>query len=574
MAYVMEAVENWDAPNVADFAADTFPFAGHSSLGLLGRAYDPVRRKIMYCNTLAPVDVELNPTGFTLWDGAISRGPADMLSISTYLNFSVMELDVDTKVVVAYDGYDPASTVPIGIDGSDGTWRRMIGSLAQDEQTPAITDPRTGNYWCHTDASCKIYCFRFEDDYALTLSPYVGTSADHFELFGLTDDWCYVGDEGVSGFNKYSLELIPRLRTADETAADYLLSYAEFEFPYLNDDRTTTTCLTTDGHMFAFTLHTDPTWSYNLYEFTPPVSAPFGGPVVGGGWADVTPWAAGTGPNTDAAPFFRDNDDNTAVVAMALKNDDTIVLLNTLYDAGDYYVYQLQCTYYRPSDATWDYQGAFITGLMDADWQPVDKDSPELASWAFDAFQSASNPMGTGFRPLDTWRDYNSFDYGDDDTERWFYFDVVPVVAGVPQDGAANYHGILAKYRFAFGVAPELVTVIDTVNWDVLYPTYAAAIGNTNVVENSMKQTTVSVVGSPNAKDVGIFDADTSAFWFCGQNDNFYQFDAATFANREAGGINPPAMRLTFGSTPPVPGARRVSNITINYVRRPPGPLA
>lgn len=543
--YVMEAVENWDAAQAAEFGGNVFPDLGHASQMLMGRGYDPVRGKIMYILTDAPIETTTNPTGYTLWDGFDSIAGGASFDNGLYLNLSIAALDTTTKAVTRYDGYTSTSMVPSGIAGSDGTWRRMIGSQAEEEQTPLITDPRTGNVWFHTDADCKIYMTRLEDDYALTISPFVGGASDHFEIFGITDDWVYIGDAGKVG-DFYTLELIPRVRTAPETAADYLLSYASFNASWsVSNQIVFGSCLSTDGKLYVLTLDSVPAqWSFQLYEFTPPDSAPFGGPVVGGGWANVTPWGSGTGPNglsVDTANYFATVEDNTVATPLYLKSEGTVVLLTT-YATGDPAEYHLQLSYYKPGGG-YTFKGDLVSRYMSASW--------EIVATAAEAAWEVGHDTGeiiSCVRPFDTWRDFNSYDYGDDDSERWFYFSTKPVAGGVTQ---AAFSGVFVKYRFAEPDDAVVVQVIDSALWNAGQPDYATAIGTDYVVDASQPLITAPIGGSPPAKDVGV--STDGAFWMCGQNANFYQFDSPTYTNRQANDINPPFLWLQYGEpTPPV----------------------
>lgn len=540
--YVMEAKESYDAANAANFALATFPGGfGNTSQYQAGISYDAVRRKIMYslCWSETAGSV-LNPTGQNLYSGVHYIDAGNNYAERYYLNFSVMELDLATEVVTRYDAYDPASLVPNGVGLSDGTYRRFVEADGFVAQGIKIVDPRNGDIWSHHFAgsprTCLLYNFRRADNFALTISPYVPSADRHLEIFGLSDDWLFVGELGAINANRYAMQLIPRVRTADEVTADFLLSYATFNFPAASVDYVFTSVVTEDGNVYLFAAGvpfppgTDV--DYKLWRLAPPTSAPFGGPVVGGGWTDVTPWGAATGPNTLAADFTQINHDTNTVQAMWLHATSEMALINRYYpndhdpastSALDFHV---QCTYYRPGDLAWSYTGDFVTGYMTSVWG--------MTAVAADAAYAVMD-----IRQTDRYRDYNSYDFGDDDTTRWFVFRVHPVVAGAVV--TITWRTILVEYRFAFGVAPEVVRFLPEDGWDAAYPAYGIDVGDANVVEVSMNL----VPQIDNLLDVGFRDETDGAWWWSGQRDNFYAFDA-TFDNRSAGSVSAPFLRLSL----------------------------
>lgn len=553
----MEAKEDYAAADAAQFALGVFPARGLAATFYVGTSFDPLNREIFYSTCWSQTGSTVaNTTGFPIWTGVHNIASPGNYNELTYNNFAILKVNVDTFAVTSFSAYDSASTVPNGIGGSTGTSRRFVEAAAEQFQGIKIVDPRNRGVWSHhfapTTRTCLIYNFRFEDDYALTLSPYVPSANRHLELFGITDDWVYVGDSGKDTAGFYTLELIPRVRTAAETAADFLLSYASFEMPSPADDYYLRSCLAGDGRMFVLGRNFNAvTNAYRLWRFDPPTSAPFGGPVVGGGWTEVTPWAVATGPNTLSATFDGLTGRKNLAACYWLRAPEVAVCLS-LYTprnhtpvSTDPLDFHYQCTYFRPSDGAWSYAGDFVSGYMTAAWTMTA--DPMAAAWAI----IDDRPV----REFDNYRDFNSYDYsadipGDDDSLRTFLFQCRPVLAGAV-GGPTTRHAILAQYRFAYGVAPALVRKIDERGWDDAYPAYGAAITNTNVVEASMNDPAVDDPPPDFLNDNGLSPAGEDVWWFSGQSYDFFEFNA-TFTNRLAGGagwVSPPLLRLSAAAS-------------------------
>lgn len=554
--YTLEAKDNYEAAESAAFHAGLFPYISLATNAQLGTAYDPVRRTLFYSRTYWSDGLDTtNATGHRVWTGVVGFNAGATYSPDNYNNFSIVSKNIDTDLVTRYNAYDPASTVPNGIGGSDGTARRFTEADATRGQGIKITDPRTGNIWSHHvstgSRTCLLYEFRAQDSYALTISPYVPSADRHLELFGISDNWVVFGDFEKNTTGRYTLECAPRLRQADEVAADYILSYGSFEMPSAFDGLANApirVCVDLNGnYWFLGARRGAGSRNYRLAKFTPP--AIVANPAAGGSVTDITPWTLSTGPNSDAGNYTTAS---TATVlgsfilsnqisVYALHGADALVLINRLYPqmknpvSADPADLKFQCTYVDMNSLAYTFMGSFITGYMTASW--VMTTDPMRAAYAIE-----------DMRETDLYRDYNGYDYsanGIDHASRWFAVVVRPVTGGVVGD-TTTYRVVMVQYRFAPGEAPTLVRFIDEgAAWDPRYPTYAAALGNGNIIYNSMTGNAIMVLG-----DTGIWDAASSAFWYSGvdpaDSRTFNRFDAY-YANREAEFyVAQPFMRLSL----------------------------
>jgi hypothetical protein len=571
-AYLMEAKENLSPSLKAIVDAEII--AGPEVTGIRmsqwqpGISYDRVRGLIIYSACVIPDlsdTTPINTTGHRLWSGVAGRDDGVAVDQGNYWNFHILTLDVNTEVVTSRDVYDSTSLVPNGIGGSDGTARRMSEADYFTAEIVKVVDPRTGNVLSHHTSggarSCLIYEFRLSENYLQTISPYVPSGNRHLEIFGINDDWYLIGDLGKNTANRFTMELLPRLRTSDEVAADYLLSYASFQFPVGTEDYFFRTILDAEGSLYLYGSTAFAARDYKLWKLTMPTSAPFGGPVVGGGWTNITPWAAGTGPNTDAAGYRGGIAQNSEVLALRIA-DDELALVTKFYPGTVYPTpttdpldLQFDCTYVDLTGATFDHHSGFVTGYMTEDW--VSTAVAADAAWAVqDCYQ------------LDTDVEYNSYSFAADEfnyTTRRIYFVVRPVIAGVvtppydddPPDNGT--HIVMVKYAFASGSAPVVVEVnslpaLDEQLWDDEYPAYAAAIGNTNVVYRSLQ---VDILSNQTVYDSGIWVESQNAWWWSGQRSNLWKLDAA-FTDRDGYlggvGLGMPFLKISLGTSPMPPG--------------------
>ncbi len=470
-----------------------------------------------------------------------------------------------------------------GFDGtSDGTYRRFVES--QDKAFPLLVDPRTGNVWFHVDSLsgdyiCTVYMLprevvqpssspvleplaaapsgccdhpdasapvKLSDQFVQTISPLLPTHyASHMEPIGISDNWAYIVEStGSAEPSNYHLCLSPRTIEAQETAADHLLTYANFAFPTLFNN------MSSGPNAFVFTRKqttyflkmaiksggTSIARGYKLYRFDEPSAAPFAGPVVGGGFTDVTPWAVGTGPNTNAASYtynqatgqdkwsyptnnflyYLSTQDQVAIVSkfFSWQTSNTLVTDPTLTF--------FDLTYYDIAGATFDYHHAFVRGYMKADWTPLS--SATDAAWiVIDALQ------------LNSFASYNTYTFpGHDYTKVWFAFTVQPYDAAFATPDKDLWHTIFVQYQLAYGSAPAVLQIIDEAHWDDAYINYGTDIGNANVVWNSQ-----GVTNQDEISNAGIYDPKTRAFWWGGDSNLLQLPDASG---------NPPFLKLTASS--------------------------
>lgn len=199
-----------------------------------------------------------------------------------------------------------------GSVGSDGTWRRMNYDFSTlGLNLPGMVNPRTNDLWMHGE-SCALYLLRKQDNFSQIISPLGPIQNLNSPMYpiGITSNWAYVmQSSSPSTTGQYFLHLIPGTLTATEVSADRLLSYAIFPYPTTGGqnqffDMYFRQCFDHLGNFYV--VSTQPPGvakDIRFWKFTPPSSASFTGPVVGGGFTDITPWGPATGPNTFAGPY-------------------------------------------------------------------------------------------------------------------------------------------------------------------------------------------------------------------------------------------------------------------------------
>ena len=594
--YVMEAKENYDSTRVSYIAG----LSSYSSVNLCtsqnhqGIQWDPVRRKLMYIyaeNT--PSSPTTNTTGHTLWDGQTAYANGAALSRATHFNTSVCVKDIDTDAVTFYSTYDSTKTVPSGIGGSDGTYRRCTldfhaNSVNDGGNGPGMTDPYTGNFWINSQ-SCELYCFRLQDNYAQIISPLFpvhgsdnAVSPVGFTTTGATGPWTFGREinQTVDPTSAY-LYLIPKDITSTETTHDYLLAYATYSYPVTEATAKEFHLCNREvfdhsGNMYLFHCSAEGGKNFKLYKFTLPTSAPYGGPTVGGGFTDITPWDASSGPNGDGPDYTVVRDDypfnwpGTAdVIPMYLPVTDDLVLISkflpnekTEYSTDPALMFW-SCTYvHAPSGTpTFDHHSKFVTGYMTADWSPTTE--ADAAYSVMDAFET-NNYLGQS--DYDYTNDVTGLDY----SKRWFAFVCTKMSGGVSDNSPRI---VFVEYQFVNGSAPQVVQVIDEQGWDDAYPgkthtsdvyaPYSAVTCNTVAV--AMDAAGFNTCYPQARWDNGVFDPETKSFWFsggatdqAGQTAFFSLFDSA-FSDRMQdgshvpGGSNiaavPPFLKLSFAET-------------------------
>src|SRR5258706_3861198 len=239
--YIMTAEENYDPGRVSYIAALTTYTGTHigTDQTYQGVQWDPVRRNLMYMYTeYIPSTPVTNTTGFSIWDGTTAIAPGGTVGPSVSLNSSVGIKSIDTGAVVFRLNYNSASVVPLGIGGSDGTYRRYTHDFTTaGGNGPGMTDPYTGDFWINSE-SCELYCFRLSDTYSQTISPLFPVTNSNSDVMivgftntGATGPWSFAREVNITENPSHGyLYLVPRLLTATETTHDYLLSYATFTY--------------------------------------------------------------------------------------------------------------------------------------------------------------------------------------------------------------------------------------------------------------------------------------------------------------------------------------------------------
>jgi hypothetical protein len=583
MPYAMTAEENFDSTRVTAIAALTTWVATnyHTDQQCPGIQWDAVRRNLMY---MAIEDIPSTPltntTGHTLWNGANSFAPGAAIDPSTQFNSSVGVKNIDTGTVTFHLNYDATKLVPNGIGGGDGTWRRATIAFATVGNGPGMTDPYTGNYWVNSQ-SCQLYCFRLSDSYAQIISPLFPVVASDnnvqitgFTNTGATNPWAFARETEQNGSNPVTshLYLIPRLITAAETSADYLLIYASYAYP-----RTCPSQLFHSynreifdhaGNMYVFSCVPSGGKDFKLYRFAPPTAANYPTAAVGGGFTDITPWAPAGGPNADATDYtLLRNVVSTAVetppvIPMYLPATDDLVLIEKFFpiehtaSSYDPALMSWSCTYvHAPAGTpTWDHHSAFVTGYMSADWAPT-----SIGSAAYSVIDAFEVNAYLGQSDYDYSGDIPELDY----TKRWFFFVCTKMTAGV-SDGKPRI--VLVEYKFVYGSAPSVVQVIDEQGWDDAYPSYAPRNNDvyapyTSVATQAVAVSMATLLNSVQYYwlwDVGIHDPVTNAFWWSGGGTDssgnggiatFCQFDSQ-FVDRMKKDDNTPGAP-NIAATPP-----------------------
>lgn len=525
-AYVMEAKQNY-SPSMQTII-DTNPSGLYENIyasqTFTGDSFDPVRRQFIYsaCQQLT-ADGTTKP--HSVWDGAIEIPSGDDIFTSLFLNFHTIVRDIDSETVESFEAYNTAQLVPAGIGGGDGTWRRYMDTYAvQERQIRRLIDPRTGNLWQHTygdNFPCGLYLLRPEDDYQQIISPVSYVS--HMEICGLTDDWLYFLMEPASFASWFEkLRLIPREITAEETTADELLVYASFDTPaYMQLGYTFRWTLDFDGNVWFFSRNKTGTREYKLTKFEPPTSAPYGGPTVGGGFTDVSPWTSSTGPNANVTGYTLQGGNNwnkSIMFAAPQVGSTTLDLLVMIakfqpneftFASTDPALLRWDTTYYNITTTAFETYEGFVTGYMKADWTPAADIDDDAAYVVIDC------------QEVNFYQNANSFNYKTDEgttalrdayARRWFFFTVQKVVDGAWTYDAAENHTVIVQYAFALGAAPTVVITYDEDLWYADY-SYTGFSHPMNSLMNALGQSTI---GLPQFFEWGVYDDVSNSFWWGG----------------------------------------------------------
>jgi hypothetical protein len=380
--YVMQAKENYPADIAARLDADDVPVILLSDQ-ILGMSYDRVNRKFFYLQGVAETTpTTTNATGHTLWDGENSYAPGDPYEtdVDEYIfkDLFVTVKDLATGAITAHTWYNGAFTVPNGIGGSDGTWRRLgFDMFSGGNNLPSIVNPRNQDFWVSA-GSCELYQLRATDSYALAISPLfpVLNRNDIVRIRGITETWCYATEHRSAVVDEH-FYLVPATFTAAEIAADYKLIYADYTMPSAAKTSWYNTCLDKNGNCWIFGANKSGARQFFLWKFTPPSAFVYPTPPVDGGVTDVTPWASGTGPNTGVSGYTSFgyyttfNKQVNQFILMALPATDELVAISKLFpgDMGtsDPLDLRFDCTYVDISGAlTFETHQSFVTGYMTA----------------------------------------------------------------------------------------------------------------------------------------------------------------------------------------------------------------
>lgn len=541
----MQAKENYDPTRATEADGAGFPTTTFVDTHLLGYSYDATHRELVYSaviNRQAGATTLTNNTGHTLWDGltAVADGSgafptATGTAVNTNWNYYLARKSLDTGTVTFYDAYNAANTVPNGVGGSDGTWRRYVSDTAQEDQYPILTDPRTGDAWVHQE-SCELWYFQRSTSYAAIISPLrpTGNTLNPVLPIGMNTDWVFASEfTHVLPATTANLYLIPRQLTADEISADYILAYGTFAFPQTNPYCEAVVDNAGDLYVMMWNADGAPS-SFTLYKFTQPSSIPYPSPPVGGGFTDITPWTSSTGPNHDTSgAVFAGMAGGR--VRMFWNPGRTVLNILTVSDTGSSFGH-IDHTWYNVATGDWA-----TTTLAD--------------SWMTSGFVPTDVQADVAFNitgrmnPTNSYLDKDNFYAAGDYASRWVFFEACPIDAGGAPVTTQLRH-VLVNLTWNDNAAPTITQVIDEQNaWDPAYTAYATAIGHTEVVRQSIDERAQTFV-SP-GYDAGVYDPTTNAFWWSGMSsetgigDNMFQLDPA-FTGRIANSAQPPLLRLSI----------------------------
>lgn len=450
------------------------------------------------------------------------------------------------------------TTLSGGAAGSDGTWQRMFwDSDVITGNTPTLINPRTGDVWLHAQ-SCELYAFFIGDNFEQVISPMrpvLGATNPVYPI-GITTDWVmsFEGPASIDTAGPYHMYLIPTTLQTEETTLDQLLVYATFDFPDALNSAYFRWCTAEDTNVYFIAGQRSGAKDFKLWKFALPSSAPWGGPIVGGGFTDITPWGSFTGPNTNVASYTVDGGQALYQQPMVrnilyhIPTTSTLVAItkNVYQETGevtsdyDFTKTFWDCTYVDISGSpTFDWHSAFVTGYMAADWTPTNLAGASYAvyaCWEMDLYLNQTDYV------------YIGHDY----SKRWIMFATYKVTAGVVD--VAYTHCVFVQYKFAYGSAPTVLQVIDEDGWDTAYAAYGSDVGDPNVVFISS-----NLDGNDHyINDNGIYDTSADKFWLSGSSRFFYYFNSY-YTNRmninsgltpPATSPSPPLLTLSFGTSP------------------------
>lgn len=509
----------------------------------------------------------------------VGGGVVTAVSVNLAYLFQVGDVLTTSNANLGGSGSGFSITVTALNAASDGTWRRIVDFYNSGQNGNCVVNPANGDFWSHSNAfagsnPCVVYQLRRADSFALNISPMqpIDGTGKHCDLRGMTNNYVYTiqynNDVRLDGTSW--LVGTPIGFTAAELAVDYKLPYFWFACPFtIRSNAAWVACaFSTDNKVYQL-------WDggaglgYNewfLYRFDEPSSAtPYNQATVGGVEGNITPWSATTGPNTGGQNYIGNTSEGNPTILYYLPATNQLVCISRLYPqdfigGGTQSEYRQDCTYVSNPEgaATFEYHPQFVTGFMDANWNPIISAGTNVA------------PAGAAYAVIDSqevdpYINFSSYHYTDaamDYTTRWFLFTTVQVTPGQTFTPPANVYSrvlntfsVLVQYKFVVGSPPQKLQFQPETPWDVqlpLNPDWGGLAGVGCVDACTGNQDTGQVISSE-FNNTGIFDPVTQAFWFSGQASNPMWHVSSYFLNRSNSGFNPacPYLRLSFGTTPP-----------------------
>jgi len=507
-------------------------------------------------------------------------------------------------ITITGDGLGATVGIVYNGTGSDGTWRRIgIDFSMFGGNNPVLVNPRNNDVFVEAE-SCEVYQLRASQNYAQEISPLhvydysiVGPNKTQLTTpFALDDTWVYCCTAPILHPSTFvNLVLMPVSITSEEVTADQKLPYVEQGLDVWPFDAT----FGTDGNLYFFTVQQNAGGMatngllFSLIKYEPPTFAAIG-TVSPGIFTDITPWTSTTGPNAAGLTYTNDwfgyAPANNALVALwrqPTSNRATGIYkcLKEFVGSGgtpgtDFLDTQFGCVNLQLGNSpAYDNHPAFVTGYMTSSWATTN--DPSAAAYAV-----------VDFRELDVYLDQSDYAYSADYTKRWIFWDCYPVSGGVV-DMSNGMLSVMTQYQFAYGSPPSLLQFFDESGWDSAYTTYATAIGNPYVVQNSLYDD-LNIENTQYGymcfwREAGLYDATHNAFWWSGRTvgnqyltafQNMFDLNPAfTYRSplNQAGAANapitPPFLRLTLSTTPPPPmnGRRWLAEIgPVRHLLPPP----
>lgn len=508
----------------------------------------------------------------------VSGGVVTHVNVNLAYLYQVGDVLTTSNANLGGSGSGFSITVSVLNAASDGTWRRIVDFYNSSQNGNCVVNPANGDFWAHSNAfaganPCVIYQLRRVDNFALNISPMqpIDGTGKHCDLRGMTNNYVYTiqfnNDVHLDGTSW--LVGAPINITAAELAVDYKLPYFWFACPFqTRSNAAFVACaFSTDNKVYQL-WDAGAGLGYNqwfLYRFDEPTSAtPYNQGTSGGGFTNITPWTPTTGPNTNGQNYIGNNSEGNPTILYYLPTTNQLVCISRLYPqdkigGGTQSDYSQNCTYVSNPEgvATFEYHPQFVTGFMDANWNPLPTTGTNVA------------PAGATYavvdsQEVDPYINFSSYHYTDaamDYTTRWFLFTtslVSPGATFVPPSrvyaNAPNAFSVLVKYKFVAGSPPQVVQFYPETPWDAQLPLNPdwGGLPGPGCVDLCAGIVSSGAAISSEFNNTGIYDPVTNAFWFSGQASNPMWHVSSYFLNRNNSGFNPacPYLRLGFGGAP------------------------